>query len=154
MPTCESRAPVGQTKTWVTWNRLVFLESEAKSNKGSREHLGFHLATVREVLYSCSREEEKEEKNTAQNNYKKGWLVEKQWNVLTSLKPFYRQIWFLLINQGLSKDHWTAKKNWNLHEKIWRKSRTKKSLKTSQRMNAHQTSRVKSEQGKQQVCLW
>ena len=69
---------MGQTKTWVTWNRLVFLESEAKSNKGSREHLGFHLATVREVLYSCAREEEKEEKNTAQNNYKKGWLVEKQ----------------------------------------------------------------------------
>ena len=68
---------MGQTKTWVTWNRLVFLESEAKSNKGSREHLGFHLATVREVLYSCAREEEKEE-NTAQNNYKKGWLVEKQ----------------------------------------------------------------------------
>ena len=63
---------MGQTKTWVTWNRLVFLESEAKSNKGSREHLGFHLATVREVLYSCAREEEKEEKNTAQNNYKKG----------------------------------------------------------------------------------
>ena len=53
---------MGQTKTWVTWNRLVFLESEAKSNKGSREHLGFHLATVREVLYSCAREEEKEEK--------------------------------------------------------------------------------------------
>ena len=72
---------MGQTKTWVTWNRLVFLESEAKSNKGSREHLGFHLATVREVLYSCAREEEKEEKekeekekeekNTAQNNYEK-----------------------------------------------------------------------------------
>ena len=66
---------MGQTtKTWVTWNRLVFLESEAKSNKGSREHLGFHLATVREVLYSCAREEEKEEeeeKNTAQNDYKK-----------------------------------------------------------------------------------
>ena len=86
---------MGQTKTWVTWNRLVFLESEAKSNKGSREHLGFHLATVREVLYSCAREEEKEEeeeKNTAQNNYKKSWLVEKQRNVLTSLKPLYRQI--------------------------------------------------------------
>ena len=76
---------MGQTKTWVTWNRLVFLESEAKSNKGSREHLGFHLATVREVLYSCAREEEKEEKEekekkeekeSSEENKERGWDLE------------------------------------------------------------------------------